>query len=111
MSYPIQINDLADRVKAWHEKATGIEGRATRAMGRKVLEEAAEFFAQPCPEEAADVIIVLLIIAGREGWNLEQALVNKICVLEARTDQIGRDRDRLLCPAQPAEHPHPEHLG
>lgn len=110
MSYPVEINDLANRVRTWHEKAVGITGRATRAMGRKVLEEAAEFFASPSPEEAADVIICLLNIADREGWNLEQALVNKIAELEARTDQIARDKDRPLVPPT-NEHPHPEHLG
>jgi len=89
---------MAEDVATWHVKATGIEGRATRAMGRKLLEECAEFFMDPTEEEAVDVLICVLNIAGREGWNLQQAYWSKMAVLKSPDrEQAKRDRDRLLC--------------
>lgn len=102
MSYPTDLNDMSEDVCKWHVEKTGIEGKATRAMARKLLEEAAEFFNNPTPEEAADVLICLLNIAGREDWNFQQAYWNKMQVLRQRTDQVERDRDRLLCEGKEA---------
>lgn len=96
MSYPTDLNEMSDDVSEWHIKATGIKGKATRAMGRKLLEECAEFFNDPTPEEAADVLICVFNIAGREGWNLQQAYWDKFSVLKRRTDQVQRDTDRPL---------------
>ncbi|UOF77576.1 hera helicase [Caudoviricetes sp.] len=90
------IDDWKDRVARWHKRTIG-PGPATRAMARKLLEETAEFFTNPIPEEAADVLICVMNIAGRECWNLGEALEAKLKILEAPDrDQKRRDTDRPL---------------
>ena len=70
-------------------------GKASRGIGRKLLEEAAEFFSDPSSEEAADVLMVILAIAYREGWNLPSAINKKFDIVSGR-NQKSRDSTRPL---------------
>jgi len=88
------IDSQVERIGKWHVETYG-PGKASRGIGRKLLEEAAEFFSDPSSEEAADVLMVILAIAYREGWNLPSAINKKFDIVSGR-NQKSRDSTRPL---------------
>ena len=88
------MRELQDQVAEWH-RATFPEDGIIDRLKQKLSEEYCEFRQTSCsePEEAADVVIVLLALADRRGWDLEQAVKSKLEIVKRR-DQFARDRAR-----------------
>lgn len=80
-------------VGEWHKGHFGTESM-NKALGRKLLEEAAEFSCAKGEdsEEAADCLIVLAGWAHRNNVNLLEVGRNKLAVVKAR-NQKARDAD------------------
>jgi phosphoribosyl-ATP pyrophosphohydrolase len=79
---------LQSEIGEWHIKEFGdVPGKR---IARKALEEAAEFMVARNAEEAADVVIVLMAWAHRNGVDLASAIVEKFAIVKAR-DQKARE--------------------
>jgi hypothetical protein len=77
MSYGFgYLNDLSDRVGKW---AVTVFTKATpQSICEHLRREVIELTEHPDDvEEAADCMLLLLHLAYRQGWNLEQAIINK----------------------------------
>lgn len=88
------MNDLRyfqAQIGKWHRATFG--ENVSRALYQKAQEELAEFLANPSEEEAADVFIVLLAMADRQGWDLMLAVADKFQIV-TRRDQRARDAAR-----------------
>ena len=99
------LASLTREVSEWHYSQFG--NIHLGPMVRKLREEVKEltdiwdFWGGPCRElweESADVIIVLLGMAGRFDVDLTPYIVEKLEVLKGR-DQIQRDIERGILPA------------
>ncbi|RYG36361.1 DUF3310 domain-containing protein [bacterium] len=91
------VSELVSEVGAWHRSLFGefAPEDHRRAIVMKASEEMGEFMGDPCQEEAADVILCLMALASREGWDLEAAVRAKLAVLiERGQGQKDRDRER-----------------
>ena len=80
----------------WHRDTFGEHAPEdhARAILAKLREEVGELSAEPSPEEAADVLICLLCLCDRMGWDLGASSLGKLALLRLRKDQVARDRER-----------------
>ncbi|RMF58299.1 MAG: DUF550 domain-containing protein [Calditrichaeota bacterium] len=76
-------NDIQNEVAHWADEAFPESNDDT--ILSHFREEVGEFLDNPSPEEAADVVMILMHYAQRHGWNLLDECARKLEVNKART--------------------------
>lgn len=85
MSYPIDLNDIAERQwtaterRGWHNKST-LEALALIAseVGEAVNEARGDVVSEAFSSELADIILRTLDLAESLNINIQQAVINKL---------------------------------
>lgn len=90
------------RIGKWHRRTFG-QYCSRKRLFDKLAEEFAEFIGS-CgePSEAADIVIVLMAHASRNGYDLMQEVERKFSEVSKRTDQLERDSVRGITEAHGA---------
>lgn len=87
------MKDLQQAIGTWHVETFG--PIRSGYLLAKLREEFEEFMAAPSPEEAADIVICLMALMHRAGFDLQTAIEEKFEIVRSR-DQKKRDEERGL---------------
>ncbi len=85
------MKELQKQIGEWHIEEFG-EYFSNKALAKKLLEEAAEFMVERVPEEAADILILLMAWAHRNNVDLIKEAVKKFEIVKNRNQ---KERDNL----------------
>lgn len=86
----------------WHRSIFGEHDPHdhVKAIAQKAEEESRELYANPCPEEVADLFVVAFAAADRLGMDIPAEIYKKYAILLERGEtQLERDRERGIIQA------------